>query len=94
MSDEKLYKTLEQVSFGDEYTVSPEERAILQHVDNMWSEAKAAKRTQQKILEECYLQFRSIANAQVSSSRDVERWGMAIFCTCDFPGGNEYSGAT
>lgn len=84
MSELSSYKALNQVAFEPEYPISEEESAILQHVDDMWNEAKAAKQTQKKILEECYLQFRSIANEQVQSSRDIERWGMAIFVPVTF----------
>ena len=84
MSELTKYKALNQVAFGPDYAISDEESAILQHVDQMWDEAYTAKQVQKRILEECYLQFRSIANASIASSRDVERWGMAIFVPVTF----------
>ena len=84
MSDLSLYKALNVEEFGPDFPISDEENAILQHIDEMWSEAKQAKESRKRILEDAYRQFRSIANAQITSTRDVERWGMAIFVPVTF----------
>lgn len=84
MSDLSLYKALNVEEFGPDFPISDEENAILQHIDEMWSEARQAKESRKRILDEAYRQFRSIANAQITSTRDVERWGMAIFVPVTF----------
>lgn len=84
MSDLSHYKELKPLAFSADSPISDEENAILLHLDEMWSEAKQAKQTQKRILEEAYRQFRSIASERITNSRDVERWGMAIFVPVTF----------
>ena len=62
----------------------PEEKRILDYFDEIYGEARKAKEPIKKIMESSYLSYKSILSDFTYQSRNIAKWGLAVFVPYTF----------